>query len=375
MRFLFRIILLHMILSPAAATAQINKQEKEGFTWSQLPQIPSDFGFAGAFAGISNGALIVTGGANFPDGGAPWTGSKKVWSDQIFVLDKPTGKWEMAGTLPHPLGYGVSVTWDNKLICVGGSNADGHSDSVLAISYVDKKIKIERLPNLPAPLANSSGALLEDEIYIAGGLSTAESTTTANVFWSLNLKKCDQGAAWNVLETWPGPSRMLSVAGAQDGAFFLFSGTDLRQSASGQAQREYLTDAYKFSPGKGWSPIAALPAPVVAAPNPAYAGKRGQLMVFGGDDGTMAPKAAELKENHPGFSDQILSYNTNTNTWTFAGKMATDKKADAAEHPNNSIWAPVTTNFVVWEKMLVFPNGEVRPAVRTPRITVAKPNF
>jgi N-acetylneuraminic acid mutarotase len=48
------------------------------FSWGELPRIPDKFGFAGSFAGTANNALIVAGGANFPDGGAPWTGSKKV---------------------------------------------------------------------------------------------------------------------------------------------------------------------------------------------------------------------------------------------------------------------------------------------------------
>src|SRR5262245_23532811 len=36
-------------------------------TWTQLPPLPDREGFAGAFAGVTGGALIVAGGANFPD--------------------------------------------------------------------------------------------------------------------------------------------------------------------------------------------------------------------------------------------------------------------------------------------------------------------
>jgi N-acetylneuraminic acid mutarotase len=373
MKLLLFITILFMIQSPAASIAQHNTQQKEDFTWKQLPALPDDFGFAGAFAGVSNGVLIVIGGANFPDGGAPWTGSKKVWSDQIFVLDQPDGHWVLAGKLPYPLGYGVSATWQNKLICVGGSNAEGHSSAVLAISYADKKIKIEQLPNLPRPLANSSGALNGDELYIAGGLFNPDSVTPASAFWSLDLSAASGN--WKELETWPGPARMLAVTGVQNGSFFLFSGTDLHQVSGGGVQREYLKDAYKYTHQKGWEKLPSLPHAVVAAPNPAYGGKKDELLIFGGDDGVMAPKAAELKEHHPGFSDQILSYNTLTNSWAPAGKIATNKNADAVQHPNNSIWAPVTTNFVVWNGTLIFPNGEVRPAVRTPRVTAAVPNF
>ncbi|MCW3110020.1 MAG: Kelch repeat type 1-containing protein [Segetibacter sp.] len=340
------------------------------FTWRELPSLPDSFGFAGCFAGISNGALIVAGGANFPDGGAPWTGSKKVWSDKIFVLDKPGGKWKVAGKLPQPLGYGVSVSWNNRLICIGGSNIDGHVASVWAISYSGKKISFEKLPDLPRPLANSCGALLGNVIYIAGGLFKPESTSTANIFWSLDLVGKPNTRTWKQLEPWPGPPRMLAVAGAQNGSFFLFSGADLHTKEGELPQREYLKDAYEFHPKKGWKKLADLPHVVVAAPGPAYSDGQ-SLMIFGGDDGKLAPQASVLKERHPGFSDEILSYNTLTNHWSIAAKIKTDKKEDAATNPNRSIWAPVTTPMVVWDGNVVLPSGEVRPAIRTPKVMMA----
>jgi len=344
------------------------------FKWKELPSLPDSFGFAGCFAGISNNALLVAGGANFPEGGAPWTGSKKVWSDKIFVLDKPGGKWKVAGKLPQPLGYGVSVSWNNRLICIGGSNTAGHYASVFSISYKGKEINFEKLPDLPQPLANSCGALLGDVIYIAGGLLKPESTSTAKVFWSLNLLEDANNTTWKQLETWPGPPRMLAVAGVQNGAFFLFSGADLHANKEEQPQREYLKDAYQFTPNKGWKKLANLPHAVVAAPGPAYS-TGNSLIIFGGDDGKLAPQASVLKEQHPGFSDEILSYNTITNQWSSYGKIKTDKKPDAATNPNGSMWAPVTTPIVVWDENLVFPGGEVRPAIRTPKVIMAHPNF
>ena len=41
-----------------------------------------------AVAGVSGGALLVAGGANFPDK-KPWQGGTKVWYDTVFVLDEP----------------------------------------------------------------------------------------------------------------------------------------------------------------------------------------------------------------------------------------------------------------------------------------------
>jgi hypothetical protein len=54
---------------------------------------------AGPFAGTSGGALIVAGGANFPDK-MPWDGGKKIWHDTAFVLDKTNGAWRGEFKLP-----------------------------------------------------------------------------------------------------------------------------------------------------------------------------------------------------------------------------------------------------------------------------------
>ena len=64
--------------------------------WTRLPSLPDKEGFAGSFAGVSNGALIVAGGANFPDK-KPWEGGGKVWYDTVFVLQRPDGEWNVAG--------------------------------------------------------------------------------------------------------------------------------------------------------------------------------------------------------------------------------------------------------------------------------------
>src|SRR5689334_6043114 len=93
--------------------------------WEKLPSLPDREGFAGAFAGVSGEALLVAGGANFPDK-KPWEGGKKVWYDTVFALNRPDGQWALVGKLPRPLGYGVSVTHRDGLVCVGGSDAERH---------------------------------------------------------------------------------------------------------------------------------------------------------------------------------------------------------------------------------------------------------
>ena len=87
--------------------------------WEKLPPIPDAEGFAGTFAGVSNGALIVAGGANIA--GDKWAEPlRKQWYDSVFVLEKPDGKWRAGFVLPRALGYGVSVTTERGVVCIGG---------------------------------------------------------------------------------------------------------------------------------------------------------------------------------------------------------------------------------------------------------------
>jgi len=332
--------------------------------WSELAPIPDHIGFAGSFAGVSNGALLVAGGANFPDGGTPWTGSVKVWHHAIFALESTEGKWKEVGRLPYPLGYGASVSFNDALIIIGGSNESGHRCEVLVLKYQHGKIEISRLPDLPHPVANTAAALVGNVIYVAGGIEKPDDKTTGKNFWALDLTAEEKG--WKILDSWPGPSRMLSVTGAQRGSFYLFSGAELVDGV-----RKYLKDAYQYIPGTGWKQIMSLPDAVTAAPSPAYTAGDDQLLIFGGDDGKLAANAASLNEKHPGFSTRILSYHAITNTWEVSGEIFTNRKSDAIAHPNNSIWAPVTTTLTVWKGNIVISGGEVRPATRTPNVLMA----
>src|SRR5882757_7552142 len=102
--------------------------------WKQLPSLPDAEGFAGSFAGVSNGALLVAGGANFPRK-RPWEGGTKVWYDHVFVLASPDATWTEAPALPQPLGYGITASTPTGIICAGGSNADGHSRDVFILQW------------------------------------------------------------------------------------------------------------------------------------------------------------------------------------------------------------------------------------------------
>lgn len=110
-------------MSPRTAAISASAARADG--WRQLADIPDPPGVAAPFAGVSGGALLVAGGANFRSG-FPWQGRKKAWHERVWGLDAPDAIWREAGKLPRPLGGGVSVTCGDGRIRGGGSDHERH---------------------------------------------------------------------------------------------------------------------------------------------------------------------------------------------------------------------------------------------------------
>ena len=315
--------------------------------WKALASLPDREGFAAMFAGVSGGALLVAGGANFPDK-KPWAGGAKVWHDTVFVLEQPDGPWRVAGKLPHPLAYGVSVTTSDGVLCLGGSDAHQHYADAFLLQWHQGKLHRRKMPALPAPAANLSGAFVDGVVYVAGGTASPTATNALRTFWALDLTV--NRPHWQVLAHGPGPARMLAVAGVSEGAFHLFSGVSLHGGADGKPVRTYLRDAWRYRPGAGWQRLQDLPRSTAAAPSPAVT-RGSRLFLFSGDDGALVD--FEPKSNHPGFPRDVLAYDALTDRWSNLG-----------DSPLSRATAPV----VQWQGRAVIPNGETRPGVRSPEV-------
>lgn len=401
-----------ILLSAAGASATV-----QDLNWERLPPIPPSPGqtrqpgLAGPFAGVHGDALIVAGGANFPQG-MPWDGGAKIWWDDIFVLERLEGaapRWvrDKAFKLPRPLGYGMSFSTPAGVVCVGGNDADRCYRDVFLLAWDpgQREITTTTLPPLPQPLAMMSGAILGKTIFVAGGQHAVKGAVPSDAFWALDLSRRSNPAdfRWEELPTWPGPARLLPVAAAQGagdlGRFYLFSG---RVQQAGR-RTTMLTDAYAYDPaqrtwatlrnvngwlrggGDGWCAMAGVAAP---------AGE-GEILLLGGDRGdvflhleeldleiaarrqresaaTQPGRATlqreidarlrekrELYERHPGFGRDVLAYDTRSDTWRIAGRTP---------------FAPqVTTIAVSWGDAVLIPSGEISPGVRTPDVVRLTP--
>jgi N-acetylneuraminic acid mutarotase len=345
------------------------------WTWSELPPLPDSVGLAGAFVGVSNGALLVAGGANFPTG-KPWDGAPKVWHDDVYVLTDPRGPWRIARTrLPRPFGYGVAAETPHGVLCIGGSDRDRHYAECFLLTWTGDDIRITPAASLPVPLANGCGTARRSLVFIAGGTDSPTATQCRADVFTLAIIGPPNEWRWRRQLTWPGPDRMLAVAGAADSEFYVIGGLRLQGGPDGKPERikPFLADAYRFSPGDSdadgqWTRIADLPGPRAAGPSPAIEFTPSRLALFGGDDGS---PGVELRDQHPGFPAEIFVYRTDTNAWTIAGRLPRKIVGNPVADPHASTWAPVTTETAKWNGRIVIPRGEARPGVRTPRVLSA----
>jgi N-acetylneuraminic acid mutarotase len=316
--------------------------------WSQLPPIPSAEGFAGSFAGVSRGALLFAGGANVTAN--QWEPNfVKTWYDTVYVLEPGATAWKLAARLPERRGYGVSITDDDSLLCLGGSNEAGHLSSCLRLRWNGDELDCERFPDLPQPCANMAGAVVGRTIYVAGGIPSPSATEALHTFWALDL--ADPAPKWRQLPPWPGSARIFPVAGADQTAFYLFSGAKLKAGPDGKPERDFLRDAYKYEPAHGWKRLADLPRSAVAAPSPAPLLDASRFFIISGDDGLNIH--FEPLINHPGFPHETLAYDAAHDVWSAVG-----------EAPFSRATVPVAH----WGNAFIIPNGEVRPRLRTPEV-------
>lgn len=282
-------------------------------TWNRLPPYPLAPGMAGLMAGQHRGVLIAGGGANFPDQ-PPWEGGIKRMYDSIQVLLPGASAWRSAGHFPTARAYGATVSLPDGVLIAGGENETTVFQDTIILQWDGDTVRQVRGPDLPHPVTCAAAAVVDGCVYLAGGYTAGTPRLSQSFFWRLRIGQKD--AAWEVLPSWSGPTRALPVAASAEGAFYLFSGFELRL-AEGREPPEvapgvYLRDAHRFHPVTGWSCLPDLPWSALAAPTPApVLSAPGRILLLGGVDGRQAgqlPRGA-------GLPNDILSFDLAQHTW------------------------------------------------------------
>nr|WP_315203520.1 galactose oxidase [uncultured Flavobacterium sp.] len=381
--YFFSLILLPFIMSTNEAFSQ--KTEIHQIEWKTAAQLKNEdgsvsLGFAGPINGVSNGVLIVSGGANFQDK-MPWEGGKKHYSKEIHVLEKIKGEFvwnkNSRSTLPEPIAYCGSTATDLGIVYVGGENENGLSNKAFILKWNTEKKEVETkaLPNFPIAITNIALTHIKNVVYAIGG-DEAQKSSDLVASLDLNTPKPE----WQIA-----PKLPLALANAtavvqknrSGKSIYVIGGrTKTPSGISDLHNTTYAFDLQKqiwekcapLSDGKNTTNFSA--GTGVAAGNHS-------IVIVGGDNGlvfhkieTYLAKIAQtvsqeekakliaekniLNTTHEGFYKGILLYNTLTNSWSKIGDLP--------------FLAHVTTTATLWDHEIVFSNGEIKPGIRTPNI-------
>jgi len=341
----------------------------------------TSLGYAGAINAVSNNALVVAGGANFPDK-MPWEGGKKYYSDKIQILLKQNGhfvwsKKTLNIKLPQPIAYCGNTSTDQGVVYAGGESQNGLSNKAFIITWdaPDLNIQVKQLPDLPIAVTNTGLTHIGNVVYLVGG---DKEKSSSDAFYKLDLNIKD--SSWQKLPNLPVQLANALVV-AQSNKIFVIGGRT--KTASGISDLHHTTFAYDFVAGT-WQKLADVSDGKQITNFSAGAGvavAEDLILVTGGDNGEIFHKIEnyisqiansqsqqekdkltieknKLSINHKGFYKTQQVYNTTKNTWTKLGELPFP--------------AHVTTTATKWGDDIVLSNGEIKPGVRTPSVMIGE---
>lgn len=371
------------IASVALGFVQAQTAHTSPLQWTQAPSQPNAVGLASPFAGNIQKKLVVAGGANFPDQ-KPWIGGTKVWHDTIAVCDLSDSKtipsWTVAAALPRPLAYGVSASFADGVICIGGSDSQRHYSECFFLTEIDSQWVCLPLPPLPLPLANACGTIVHDSLVVFGGLEHPNAATCSNVGWKLKLepskfaelkhsrelaKQTTYPWNWEPLPSFSSTGRMLSTAACYEDRFWVLGGVELVDGDNGKPKRKYLSECWSLrieeleqeTERAKWVREMDLPVPLAASPSPALVVESG-LWLLGGDDGSQVGQKPSV---HRGFSHQAFQLTSIENR-----VLETAREWQVHERAVLAPRVTVPTVLIGDEYWII--SGEQRPGIRSPEV-------
>lgn len=300
-------------------------------------------GLAGAYSGLIDNKLFILGGSNFPEL-PPWEGGKKCWWTDLYGYDIIQKQWKIKKNfLETGRAYGLSVQLDEGFLCIGGCDEKQCFNTVFLVKSKRDSIICDTTayPPLPITLANMSGTLLNNKIYVAGGQETVINGKSSKHFLMLNLSAPKK--EWIELPCWQGPPLAYSVFVAQSGKLFLFGGRSFGPDEETVMHKE----GYCFDPETNeWKTLSGQFPAMAGTAMPFGENK---ILLFGG-----VPEILPTTLSHPGFSSDVLLFDTQKETLE---KIST-----------SDISIPVTTHLIYKDNYFFITSGEIKPGIRTPYI-------
>jgi N-acetylneuraminic acid mutarotase len=181
--------------------------------WKQIGSLTAlgNSGVAGPVTGVSNGVLVVGGGADFPEA-LPWAGGKKKYYKGVCIYELRGDSLVQSGKtfmLDSAIAYAANCSTADGVIYAGGENETGISNRVFRLAWDVSlnELRTARLPDLPVALTNAGMIAYNDQLIVCGG-ETAEGTS-AKCF---SLDMSDTAGGWKALATMPRPVSHMVLA-------------------------------------------------------------------------------------------------------------------------------------------------------------------
>ncbi|ALC92793.1 3',5'-cyclic-nucleotide phosphodiesterase [Bacillus sp. FJAT-18017] len=350
--------------SKTNASKQVRSVER--ITWEHAGELEAQKGYdknigtAGVLSGSYKDYLIVGGGANFPYESVLNGGAKEHYSDIYVYKKEDSGLTLVEHTnLDHKIGYGSSITTDKGVYYIGGSPESEHADDILFLTIdKKKKLKVEKVGDLPFTINNGIAVEKDGKLYIGLGQQNGKDSTK---LYEYDLKTSQT----KELASIPGESvRNQSVAQLLNGNLYVFSG-------GGSIA---YTDGYKYDIEKNtWSKVSSVKVDdqeiSLLGANSVKLNKD-EMLVIGGFNKEVYDHAVKNLNTLEGeelaafrtkyftadpyefnWNKHILIYNAKKDTWRSIGKVPFD--------------APCGQGLVLMGKQIFSINGEIKPGVRT----------
>ena len=344
----------------ASLWAQVELKWGEPFALPPLDGKPNA-GVARPFAGVSNGRILLAGGANFPV--KPLAeGGPKVYHDEIWSCDASAEKpsWSLAGRLPVAWGEGAYATVPQGIVCVAGTvGTDGQSltNGCFLLAWHDGKPAFRVLPPFPEAAKYAAAAAWGSKVYAVGTRKVAV------------IDMADASPAWRGLVNLPEPVFQPACAvqnsSHQRKMLFVFAEHGTEKLSGGWALE------LAPNPGTAWIPIPDVPA-TDALKDRKFVGSLAvasgdQHVLFFGGTSRAPSRESEGKDrawylDHPPewfrFQREVLVYHTVTEQWFTLGEMPFAGRAGAAV-------------LSLPDGRVLVHGGEVGPGTRTPEGALA----
>lgn len=332
-----------------------------------LPDLPIEKGVSAPFAGIVDGWLVVYGGCNFPDVPAA-DGGKKVFYSQGWArrLDAPDSPWQVLPQLPTTVAYGATAVVGNRMVMIGGQNANGQVKKVWLLTVNGSEFALSELPELPEGIDNGSATAVGDKVYVTGGNQSGDDVKAMYV---VDVKHVANG--WQKVSSYIGAQRSQPVLTATKGKLYLASGFAMKEP---EKNAETMTSvlAYDIATDK-WQEHDVLPKSEVGEKRCFVGGSGivcgdGTMVYAGGVNYDIFKNAvegnapADYMRHEPEwykFNREVWNYNPTKKSWTVIATDARFARAGGILLKNGN--------------SLLMVCGETKPGIRSAQVNIIEP--